>query len=98
MKTIIDFDKKYTMSDVESSEFDNDTELGMLETYGSDLEKVLKIAKVNPKRVWTVCDSDDGLVIFAGYHLTNRVFYIITDEEWIDVNEEYFYDDYRDIA
>ena len=44
----------------------------------------------NPNRVWTLIDSDDGLVIVSGYHLVNRVHYIITTECWsVDTEVEY---------
>jgi len=64
----------------------------MLETFGKDLELVLEQAKINPKKVWTVVDGqEDNLIVIAGYHLCNRVHYIITEEEWKDENEEYIY-------
>ena len=33
----------------------------MLETYGAELEHVLKVAREKPDHVWTVIDGDDGL-------------------------------------
>ena len=49
------------------------------ETYGEELEYVLKIANSEPDRVWTLVDGDDGnMYIVNGYHLVNRVNYFIT--------------------
>ena len=34
-------------------------------------------------------DGDYGTYIVAGYHLVNRIMYIVTNEEWDDEFEEY---------
>lgn len=72
------------------SEHDNDY---MLETFGKDLELVLKQVENNHRKVWTLVDSCGGedLIAIAGYHLVNRINYVITEEEWKDKNEEYVY-------
>lgn len=63
---------------------------GRLETYGEDIKRVLRINKKNPKRVWTVVEGDSGaLYICAGYHLVNRLYYIITKQEYKNSKEEY---------
>lgn len=51
----------------------------MLETYGAELEHVLKVAREKPDHVWTVIDGDGGLCISTGYHFVNRLGYIITE-------------------
>jgi hypothetical protein len=49
------------------------------ETYGEELDHVLKIANSEPNRVWTLVDGDDGnMYIINGYHLVNRINYFIT--------------------
>src|SRR5688572_30671561 len=63
----------------------------MYETFGEELAHVLSVANVNPQFVWTILDSD-GLAIVSGYHLVNRMGYLITefpaDEDFIDVEVE----------
>ena len=49
------------------------------ETFGEELEYVLSIAEKEPRRVWTVLDADGTLPIASGYHLVNRMLYIITE-------------------
>jgi primosomal protein N'' len=51
----------------------------MFETYGQELDFVLDTAKHNSNRVWTIVEGDDGeLYIVNGYHLVNRMGYIVT--------------------
>jgi hypothetical protein len=65
----------------------------LFETYGADLDYVLNVANTTPHKVWTLVDSDEGLVIVSGYHLVNRVHYIITKNDWIDINNIVLYCD-----
>ena len=64
----------------------------MLETYDREIEYVLSFAN-NPalqRNLWTIVEGDDGQVcICAGYHLVNRMGYLITDEPWGDEGECY---------
>lgn len=62
---------------------------GRLETYGSDL---VKLDSIDVKNLWTVLDVDGKLIISAGRHFVNRFYYVITVEQWTDINEEYIYD------
>lgn len=67
----------------------------MYETYGEELEHILKLIKEGKfKNIWTIVDDENGdLVIVAGYHLVNRFGYIVTEKEWDEedayVDEEY---------
>jgi hypothetical protein len=54
----------------------------MFETYGDDNEAVLSVATREPRRVWTLVDTDDGLVMTNGYLFVNRVGYFVTEREW----------------
>ena len=65
----------------------------LFETYGEDLDFVLEISKSNHRKVWTLIDGDNGLVIVSGYRLVNRVHYIVTENEWIDDNDLVLYCD-----
>lgn len=49
------------------------------ETFGPDLEFILK----QPDRhVWTCVEGDEGWAYATGYHLVNRVYYLVTKEPW----------------
>jgi len=62
---------------------------GRLETFGEDLKVLEKILKDTPRCVWTMIDGDDGSVwLSAGFHLVNRICYLITEEEWNTGTEE----------
>lgn len=64
----------------------------MLETFGKDLELVLEQVEKNPKKVWTLVDvGENYLLAVAGYHLCNRINYVITEEEWQTEDEAYIY-------
>lgn len=54
------------------------------ETFSPDVDEVLKVANSEPGRVHTVVDGDDGrLWLTSGYHLVNRIFYIITQKPYL---------------
>lgn len=95
MKTETDFDKLYTYDKtITSKEFET---AGMLETFGDDLKLVLDIANKTPMRVWTMVDGDDGMYLVQGYHLVNRIYYVITTEDAQSEDEEYLIDSYEDL-
>jgi hypothetical protein len=81
------FDTNYTGDPNFRSDTGCSDEDGVMETYGDDLERVVNEA--DPKKVWTIVDTDNGLRIIAGYHYVNRFLYFISNEEWTDENEEY---------
>lgn len=53
----------------------------MFETYGDELKHVLSIANSpDCRKVWTIMDGDNGSVFIGnGYHLVNRIGYLITE-------------------
>lgn len=63
--------------------FNNDNYL--LETYGDDL-KLLQ--QTDNNRIWTLIDVDGKLEIIEGYHIVNRMNYIITKKPYL-INEQY---------
>jgi hypothetical protein len=63
----------------------------MFETYGEELEYV---RKQKPEHIWTIMDGDDGnLFIGAGYHLVNRIGYLITEKPWVTGDEQVIEDE-----
>jgi hypothetical protein len=96
MRTEEDFDLKYTSDNsIISTEFDNESQSGMLETYGDDVKQVLEIYEKTPKRVWTMLDGDEGMYLVQGFHYVNRIYYVITIEEASEENEEYLIESYE---
>ena len=81
MKRYSTFEKTYKPIEKESGSI-------MFETYGADLEKILK---TDNHLVWTIVDCDGKLVICAGYHLVNRMNYVITEKPWFNIEEHYSY-------
>lgn len=48
----------------------------LFETYGAELDHV----RAHPSsRIWTIIDGDDETLIVSGYHLCNRIGYILTE-------------------
>ena len=94
--TIDDWEKKYTSDEsIESEAFSGEEGYeGMLETYGSDLETVNKITSETLKRVWTMMDGEEGMMLVAGKHLVNRIYYVISNEEYGNEDEEYLVEEY----
>jgi hypothetical protein len=92
-----DFDQNYTYDkSIKSAVFDVESQHGMFETYSPDIDHVLRLANhsLEKRRVWTMIDSDEGMYIIAGYHLVNRIYYVITNEGWADEDEEYLIQSY----
>ena len=91
MNKIKDFDDLYTTDDPTlkpSVVMDPDSQKGQYETYGEDLEYVRTFP--NQKRVWTIIEGEDdnNMYAIAGYHLVNRIIYVISDQEWVNEWDE----------
>lgn len=69
----------------------------MFETFGKELEFVLKTQMHSPQQIWTIIDGENNdMWIIPGYHYVNRLGFIITKEP-INRNEldvEYCMEDY----
>ena len=48
----------------------------MFETYGEELQHV---KKQDSRHIWTYCEEDDILFLSQGFHLVNRLGYVITE-------------------
>lgn len=76
------FEKKFIPIEHENTATGNPI---LLETYGEELSTV---QNTDYKHVWTVVEGDTGdLYIIAGYHLVNRLNYIVTTNPWITGEE-----------
>lgn len=67
----------------------------MYETYGPELQHILTLAnhKKTQKKVWTIIEGDDDTtIISAGYHLVNRMGYLVTEKPWVTGTEEVIID------
>ncbi len=61
----------------------------MYETFGEELEYV----RSQPKdKIWTIIDDEDELYIISGFHLINRIGYVITKNSFQSKNETYSID------
>ena len=60
----------------------------LFETYGEELDYVFELSK-KENRVWTVIENDDGegLTYATGFHLVNRLGFLITEETWSEEME-----------
>ncbi len=93
-------DEFYDQFEFVTNHFDDNASYdgNMFETYGVELEHVLSVAnsKEGEHRVWTIMDDDDGnMCICNGYHLVNRIGYLITTTPCLP-NTEYFIQDPQD--
>jgi len=57
----------------------NEDGVDYFETYGIELGYVLGVADCDPNRIWTYVDGDGGTYLINGYHLVNRIYYMITE-------------------
>jgi hypothetical protein len=59
----------------------------MFETYGAEFGMIWAVAEARPNSVWTIVEGDNGhRFLSAGYHLVNRVGYLLTVNPWSDAN------------
>ena len=59
------------------------------ETYG---EEELFVRNTDPKRVWTIVEGDESLWVIAGFHIVDRLGYLITQTPWTSDAETYLYE------
>ena len=54
----------------------------MFETYGLELEHVVRCLKSTKRQVWTIIegDSNDNLYYVSGLHIVNRLGFFLTEE------------------
>jgi hypothetical protein len=59
------------------------------ETYGNE---ELFARNADPKKVWTIVEGDESLWVIAGFHIVNRLGYLITQTPWSSKNEIYLFE------
>lgn len=72
-----EFDKGFTLK---KNQFDDNAGYDgcAFETYGKELDFVMKQDNAH---IWTAIDGEHGgLCIVSGYHLVNRIYYLISNE------------------
>lgn len=81
------FEKKY--KPIKNHLDDNASFNGlMFETYGEELEYV----KAQPNnKIWTYCDDGENGWLSTGFHLVNRLGYVICQEPWTEDAEVHLY-------
>jgi hypothetical protein len=76
--TIEQFDKEYLP---QTNQFNDNVSWDgcMFETYGQEYDYVKSIFNINPDRIWTIVEDDDGdPVLTNGFHCVNRIGYVVT--------------------
>lgn len=88
------WEKKYKpLKNVENAAFDG----LMYETYGKELDSLTRKAKAfakndgatkNGYHVWTIVDGEGSkVIILNGWHVVNRLGYMITKNAWLEGQE-----------
>ena len=63
----------------------------MYETYGHEIQHILRLTnnKKTQKKVWTIIEGENNIdYIVAGFHLVNRMGFIVTEKPWVAGTEE----------
>lgn len=87
--TIEDFDEKFQPI---NNHIVGDESIFHFETYGEELDFVLK---QDNNKIWTIVDgsSDSNMYLITGYHLVNRVGYVVCENAWIEDMEILYHED-----
>ena len=83
------WEEKYTaLKNPKSDEDDEGLSAIMFETYGEELETV---RNHEPNKIWTIRDTEYGLLLTAGFGLIDRFGYIISEQpyEEADLDKAY---------
>ena len=74
-----EWEEKYTALKNPNSDEDEGLSAIMFETYGEELETV---RNHEPNKIWTIRDTEYGLLLFAGFGLVDRFGYIISEQSY----------------
>lgn len=64
----------------------------MFETFEEEIKHVFDLSNTNVKKVWTIIEAEGKWYISAGFHVVNRIGFLITEKEWEKETEEYYID------
>lgn len=56
----------------------------MFETYGEEIDYLKQQCKDDAYHLWTVLDAEDTLFLSMGFHVVNRIGYILTEVPWTE--------------
>ena len=63
----------------------------LYETYGDDVKHVLDVYNRDKNLVWTILDCDGKLYLSPGFHIVNRLNYIICTKPYDEKTRDYKY-------
>ena len=88
MKNLDEFEERYELL---KNNFDKSAayEGAWFETYGAE---ELFVRNADPKTVWTIVEGDEFLWVIAGFHIVNRLGYLITQTPWTSDAETYLFE------
>jgi hypothetical protein len=88
--TVDDWEEKYKPMQNPRKDAEDGFDANMFDTHDEGDYEVLKGYDI--KRIWTLLEGEDGMVIISGYHRVNRLGYFITENpvEEEDKTKEYF--------
>lgn len=80
------FNKWLTKYQPVQNHIDSNASFGgaMFETYGKELDFVIA---TESNQIWTYVDGDRGTYLVSGYHLVNRIGYLIASKPFGDHEE-----------
>jgi len=54
----------------------------LYETFGEELAFITRLQEKKPNSIWTLVDVDGEMIISEGFHLVNRMGYLITENSY----------------
>jgi hypothetical protein len=73
-------------------EENEDGDIKKYETYGEEYEEAKRKAGEDCKYLWTILEGDSGKwYLSPGFHLVNRMAYVITAKPWDEKTRDYKY-------
>lgn len=66
-------------------------DLKKFETYGEEFEEAKKLAGEECEFLWTIVEAGDKWYLLPGFHLVNRMCYVICKNPWKADQRSYLY-------
>lgn len=61
-----------------------------------EAQALVKAKGLSDSNVWTIVDADGNLYASPGYHVVNRIGYVVTEKPWETGNEEAVWCEFED--